>query len=155
MNSSKKLITKVITERKAPFIHHPVRSLPTGQLLQWSWAVEEAAFLLQPHDHVENSMGTRLKEVVSLLCTAISSLLFLKKIYLSIQTHVQCNRKIITQVCSASEEPGPEHTQIYPDFIWRHWRVPPELVYNRVFPRICRKAGDNDMHTSPVQEPFL
>lgn len=147
MNSSKKLY-----HREKSLIHSPSCPQPSHRTVKLSrrrgrlstpasWPCGK-----QHEDKAEGSGVTAMHSYFQF--TFLKKSTFLFKLMYSV-----IGKKLL--VCSASEEPGPDHTQIYPDFIWRHWRVPPELAYNRVFPWICRKAGDNAMHTSAVQEPFL
>lgn len=50
---------------------------------------------------------------------AISSLLFQKSTFIfNLVYSATGEKKEFTQVGSASEQPGTEHTQIYPDFIY-------------------------------------
>ena len=84
--------------------------------------MEKAIFLLlQPHDHhtaCKTQRGDKAKANGVSVMHGYFQFTF-EKVYRYFQPRVQYNRgkKEITQVGSASEQPGTEHTQIYPDFI--------------------------------------
>lgn len=86
--------------------------------------MERAILLLQPRDHhIAWKTQSRDKAKASGVSVMHGHFQFtFSKVYLYFQPRVQCNRrkKEFTQVGSASEQPGTEHTQTYPDFIYEN-----------------------------------